>query len=476
MRQRVRWAVLLRAHVAAHRDALCAAVEADIGKPAWEAMTQELFPLSAALQWHARRAPALLASRPVGGRPWWLLGQRHWAYRVPAGHVLILATWNYPLQLMGIQLVQAVMAGNRVTVKPSERSPRSQALLLQLAVQAAQEAGMHAGQITAAEATREAGAALLRAQRFDHVLFTGSTRVGRQVAAVCAEALTPCTLELSGADTAIVLADAPMQQAARSIWHALSMNAGQTCMAPRRVLVERSALGRFLAEIRPLAAAAKPVHLADAAMAHTCAALVRSAVDAGGHPLSGVAEPALGDALRPQAVVDCPRNHELCRGEHFGPVLAILGVQELEEAVAVHRAGGQHLATSLYTCHPDRVLRNGRLLHQLGSSVVTINDTVLPTGHPGVPIEGRGLSGWGPSRGEAGLLALTRQVVVSRTSLRLRTPLDTPAAGVQRWLARLSLGRADARAAGGMTEQGALPAVLAPQQASKASEAKEVAP
>jgi aldehyde dehydrogenase (NAD+) len=438
--RRVAWAARFRALLVEHEPALTDAIRTDIHKEPWETLTQEFMPTLAAIRWHERNAPRLLRTRRVRGAPWWALGQRHVAVQRPVGRVLIIATWNYPLQLLAVQMVQAVLAGNRVVVKPSERAPRSQRLIVELARRALVETGSAREIIASTEATRAAGRDVLERERFDHVVFTGSTEVGRQIAAACARTLTPTTLELSGRDSAIVLADAPLELAARTLWHALAMNAGQTCMAPRRILVEEAAYRGFLAHLRPLAAAARPVRLADAAMAERCAELVRSAVAAGGRPLSGVVEDAAGGALRPQAVVDGPRDHPLVEGRLFGPVVAVLPVRDLADAVAIHRASGQFLAASVFTARPERVLGTPELLDALGAGVVTINDGIVPTGHPAVSIEGRGESGWGASRGAAGLLALSRTVHVSTTSLRVRLPLGEPTAQAMAWVRRLVLG------------------------------------
>ena len=443
--ERAAWAMEFERAVVAHERELVDAVRTDIGKPAWETVTQDVMPLVASLRWHRANAARVLGPRRIGGAPWWMLGQRHWTYRLPVGRVLVIATWNYPLQLLGIQLVQAVMAGNRVVVKPSERAPRSQRLLVELARGALAAAGLPADCVVSAEATREEGRALLERERFDHVVFTGSTAVGREIAAICAHTLTPTTLELSGRDSAIVLSDADPALAARSIWHAVTMNAGQTCMAPRRVLVDRPVLGAFVDAMRPLVASARPVRLVDAAMAERCFALVQGAMATGASSLGGVIEAPERGTLRPMAVLGGAREAELVAGDHFGPVVAVLPVDGLQDALAVHRACGQHLSTSLYTAGAEAVLADPALLAALGSNVVTVNDTVLPTAHPAIAIEGRGASGWGASRGEAGLRALSREVTCSTTSRRLRTPLDEPDARGQRWLRRLSFGGRDPR-------------------------------
>ena len=436
---RLAWAAAFERRIVEREAELVERVREDIAKATWETVTQDVMPLVASLRWHRRHAAAILSARAIGGAPWWMLGQRHRGLRLPVGHVLVIATWNYPLQLLGIQLAQSVVAGNRTTVKPSERAPASQALLVGLAIEALADAGIDPSAIVLEEATREAGRRLLSERTFDHVVFTGSTAVGREIAAQCARTLTPTTLELSGRDSALVMADADAAIAARSIWHAATMNAGQTCMAPRRALVDRRAMAAFEAAIRPLAGAARPVRLADAAMASRCAALVRDAAAAGGRPVADP-EDARDGSWRPACVLGCPRTSELAAGDHFGPALAVIAVDGLDDMLDAHREAGQHLATAVFTSDPGRWASDASFLASLGSNVVTFNDCVLPTGHPGTSIEGRGPSGWGPSRGAAGLLALTREVTCSFTSTRIRTPLDEPSPAGKAWLRRLAFG------------------------------------
>ena len=437
LRARLAWCEAFEAAVVANEAELARLVGEEIGKSRWDCATQEFMPLVASLRWHAEHVPGLLAPRRIAGGPWWLMGQRHEGVRVPAGRVLVIATWNYPLQLLGIQLVQAVMAGNRVTVKPSERSPRSQAMLVDLAAKCATAAGLPEGSVRCAAATRDEGRRLIEEGGWDHVVFTGSTAVGREIAAACARTLCPTTLELSGRDSAIVLADADLRAAADSIWFASTMNAGQTCMAPRRVLVDRSVARAFEMAIGRRFEHGCRVRLTDRAMAERCVALARAAVAAGGRAIGSI-EDAHDASMRPVCVASCPRDAALAAGDHFGPALALVEVDGIDDALAVHRAAGQHLATAVFTRNARVLRQDAGFLAALGSSVVTFNDAVLPTVHPGTSIEGHGPSGWGPSRGAAGLLALTREVAVSTTGSMFRTPVDEPGARTKDWLRRLA--------------------------------------
>ena len=421
--QRRAWLRRFRRSVAASGLELARVISEEIGKPQGEAYVSEVLPLLAAIRWHERRAWRILRNRVAPGRPAWLMGRRVKVGRAPLGRVLIVATWNYPVGLLGVQLVQAVTAGNRVTVKPSERSPRSQLLLMRLAA----SCGLPADWLTLAEASRAEGERLVMEGDFDKIVFTGGSATGERVAMAAARSLTPSVLELSGADTALVLADAEPGRTAARLWLALTMNAGQTCMAPRRALVDRSVYRAFLDALAPLAAGARPVRLVSAEEAVRCHALASSAVQRGGRSLSGILEPARDGWIRPLVVADCPAQAELFDGAHFGPVLAVVPVDGLSEMSALHARVPHRLSVSIYTRRPDRLRRDAAFLASLGASVVTFNESVTPTGHPGVPLAGSGASGWGATRGEAGLLEMSRPLAVGETASW--TPAAVPPEG-----------------------------------------------
>ena len=417
--------------IAADVDTLIELLADELAKPAEEAIASELLPLRAAIAWHRRRLASLLAPQGIHGGPWWLPGQRHAVVRVPLGRVGIIATWNYPLQILGIQLIQAIAAGNAVVVKPSEHAPRCQHRLLELAV----AAGLPPGRLEVLPATREAGADMVASERLDHLLFTGSTTVGREIAMAAGARLLPTTLELSGRDSAIVLADADPRLTARVLWQAVAINGGQTCMAPRRILVERPAMRGLLDSLAPLVASARPRRLVSAAAASHASDLAEQALADGGRTPSGIFEPAEGAWMRPVAITHADPETPLVAGDHFGPAVAVVEVKSFEEALEIHGGIDQHLATSVFTAEPRRL---AGLLPRLQAATVTVNDCLLPTAHPAVSIAGRRRSGWGTSRGEAGLLALTRTVTLSNTARRWRVPPETPSPTVirgLRWLA-----------------------------------------
>ncbi len=397
-------------------DELATLMQEEIGKPEHEGVTGDVLPLLAACRWHERYAPRLLKTRRPLGQPIWMFGQRHRVISQPLGHVGIIATWNYPVQLLGIQLVQALIVGNRVTVKPSERSPRTQAKLLDLA-----RIGLPEGTLQAYDAGRDAGSRMLEEQRFDHVVFTGSTTVGRSIAEKLAQSLTPSTLELSGRDSVLVLEDADPRLAAERIWNLVTMNCGQTCMAPRRVLAHEQIYDQLCQAIRDLAPSeARPI--ADPAMADRVRTLREESQRAGAAlvPNPGMTD---GPDIVPTVALGVSGDSELAQGDHFGPLAGVVKCASETEMLRVHRSCTQHLATSVFSASRERVLR---LLPDLGVGTVIHNDVVLPTAHPGVSIQGHRESGWGASRGQDGLLAMSRRVHCASVPRRLRAPAGQP--------------------------------------------------
>ncbi|MEO1716495.1 MAG: aldehyde dehydrogenase family protein [Planctomycetota bacterium] len=414
-----------RALLAHHADDLVRLMGEEIHKPEFEALASDVLPLLASCTWHIKHAKRVLRDRKPPGKPPWLLGVSHRVARRPLGRVAIIATWNYPVQLVGVQIVQAFVGGNDIIVKPSERSPQTQELLLDLA----EQAGIPIDRVPA---TRAAGETLVRDESFDHLLFTGSTTVGKAIARVLAERLIPSTLELSGNDSAVVLPSADPTLAAKCIWYALTLNHGQTCMAPHRALVAEQHMESFLNEIRRLSIEAQPRRLIDDAATDHCRQVAREAIDAGGELICGDPDAEL---LAPIVVANAPHKSRLHTGEHFGPLLAVATLANEPEARAKH-FDPDPLTLSVFGSTQDAKTFAARSR----AGTVTINDAIIPTGHPGAPLSAVGDSGWGVSRGVEGLLAMTRPVSMSTTPKRVRLPLDPPSTPVSKitpWLRRL---------------------------------------
>ncbi|HXG11777.1 MAG TPA: aldehyde dehydrogenase family protein [Gemmataceae bacterium] len=417
--RRLRPVRALRRLLVDNGERLAEAVARDMGKPAEEALAGEVLPLADALRFLERRAEQLLRPRrvPIRERPLWLWGQRDTVHRRPRGVVAIIGTWNYPIYLNGVQLAQALTAGNGVVWKPSEVAPASAAALFALL----EQAGFPAGLVQLLPATRQAGQELLEAD-IDHVVFTGSAATGRVIAETLGRRLVSSTLELSGCDALFVLDDADVALAARSAWFGATVNRGQTCIAVRRALVHRSIYAPFTEILRSLAAKAAPVPLVLPAQVKQAERLVRDAAAGGARLLTAPsANNVSPDHCVPAVVLDARPEMAVWQEASFAPLLAVMPFDTLEEALASETRCPYGLGAAIFTQSPARA---AELAGRLRTGMVTINDVVVPTAHPAVPFGGRAQSGWGVTQGAEGLLEMTVPQVVSVRRGRFRPHLD----------------------------------------------------
>jgi coniferyl-aldehyde dehydrogenase len=308
--------------------------------------------------------------------------------RQPLGVIGVIGPWNYPIQLTLGPAVTALAAGNRVMIKPSELTPHSSALLAELLHQAfaADELCVVQG---GADVAHE-----FASLPFDHLLFTGSTAVGRKVAAAAAANLTPTTLELGGKSPCILDASANLADAALKIAHGKLLNAGQTCIAPDYLMLPTIAGNPDYAAI-----------LTDRHHARLQALI--SEAQAGGARVVTLGQ-GLESArqMAPTLVYDAPEGSRLLQEEIFGPVLPVLFYDRLDDAVDHTNARPRPLA--LYWFGTDTAARD-RVLQRTVSGGVSVNDTLMHIAHENLPFGGVGESGWGAYHGEAGFLRFTQQ-------------------------------------------------------------------
>jgi acyl-CoA reductase-like NAD-dependent aldehyde dehydrogenase len=432
MRQRLRFVPALRHLLVTECDGLCAAVGTDVGKTTEETIGGEVLPTADACLFLECEAERLLRPRKVSSRPLWLWRQRDVVHRRPRGVVGIIGTWNYPLFLNAVQIVQALTAGNAVLWKPSEVAPSVAAALHALLLRA----GYPADVLQMLPATREAGAQLAEAD-VNHVVFTGSAAVGRILAARLGQRLVSSTLELSGCDAQFVLDDADVTLAARAAWFGATVNRGQTCVAVRRSLVARPVYPAFCDALKPLAEAAKPQPLRLPAQAALGRRLIAEAVAAGARVLaeSGRGADAGPSEMTPAVLIDARPEMAVCREASFAPVLAVLPFDTLDEALHQDAACPFRLGASVFTRTSQKA---GLIAARLGAGMVTVNDAVVPTLHPATPFGGTGDSGWGSTQGAEGLLEMTVPQVVSARggTWRPHYELTTPGGASQEGLLR----------------------------------------
>ena len=336
--------------------------------------------------------------------------------RQPLGVVGIIAPWNYPLNLMLSPLVGALAAGNRAMLKPSELTPRFSEVL-----DAAVKEFFAEDEVAVVTGGPEVAAAFSAAP-FDHLIFTGSTSVGRKVAEAAARNLTPVTLELGGKSPAIIDASADLERAVpRLVWGKL-LNSGQSCVAPDYALVPRDRVEAFVAAAKAAVQkqypglAGNPDYTSIISARHfdRLSGLIDEARAKG----AAVIELAPGtDAARrilaPVIVTGADETMALMREEIFGPILPVIPYDTLDEALAYINARDRPLA--LYWFGSDRGAEQ-RVLNGTIAGGVTINDTILHLAQDNLPFGGVGASGYGQYHGEAGFVAMSKEKPVLRQS------------------------------------------------------------
>ncbi|HXZ83430.1 MAG TPA: aldehyde dehydrogenase family protein [Acidimicrobiales bacterium] len=401
----------LRHLVTAGESRLTAALSTDLGKPAHEGWLTELAFVTSEID-HAMRHLARWMRDERVRVPLVLQPDRARVRREPLGVVLVVAPWNYPVQLSLAPLVGALAAGNCVVVKPSEFAPATSGALAALAAEHLDE-----GAVTVLEGGPEVVGAALEAG-VDHVFFTGSETTGRLVLQAAARSLTPVTLELGGKNPAIVVADAELGVAARRIAWGRFLNAGQTCVSTDYVLVERAVEERFLAALRT---AIGEFYGSDPRSSPDYGRIVNDRHFArladllathGGEVVLGGTTDRATRFIAPTVVRDPSWDSPLMAEETFGPILAVVGVEDLEDALARVTARPDPVALYVFSAS-RRTVR--AVLERTRSGGVAVNGTVRQIAVAELPFGGIGRSGMGVYHGRAGFerLSQPRAVLVS---------------------------------------------------------------
>lgn len=361
----------------------------------------------------------------------WLRPQRVWTpvhllpgtgriEHQPLGVVGIISPWNYPLQLALGPAIAAIAAGNRVMLKPSELTPHTSAQLAHVIGQffAPEEFCVIQGDTQVASH--------FSGLPFDHLVFTGSTAVGRKVAMAAAQHLTPTTLELGGKSPCIISNDCDLETAALRIAHGKLLNAGQTCIAPDYLLLPRGqeqafeqAFRKAVAQLFPTLSG-NPDYAAIINQKHfnRLRNLAQQAEAEGAQvqwlesaaQLSSSAAPGWGDAVQrqmtPALVWNVHSGMAIMQEEIFGPLLPVITYDRLDDVIHAINAGERPLA--LYWFGNDDKLRDS-VLRRTVSGGVTVNDTLMHVAHDNLPFGGVGPSGWGAYHGKHGFLRFSHQ-------------------------------------------------------------------
>lgn len=405
-------------------DQITAALAADLGRPHFEAWAGDVRIVVREIE-DIRRKYRGWAGEQRYRTPAFFRPGRSSVRFDPLGTVLVMAPWNYPVQLLISPLAAAVAAGNTVVAKPSELAPATSETIVRLADQYLDTEAVVFVEGGVPEAT-----ALLD-QRWDHILYTGNGAVGRVVAAAAAKHLTPVTLELGGQSPTIVASDANIRLAAERIASGRWLNAGQTCIAPNHVFVhedvEQELVDRLVATLRKRYGqdpkASKDLgRIVNERHAQRIAALIAGGgydeVAYGGD--SSAAERYVAPTILRGVKPDAPVMQE----EIFGPVLPMLTFRDLSEPIAAINAGDKPLALYLFT-NSDETTE--RVLSETSSGGVSVNDVLMQVMNGELPFGGVGESGTGAYHGRAGFETFShRKSVYRRPSWFVDPPLLRP--------------------------------------------------
>jgi acyl-CoA reductase-like NAD-dependent aldehyde dehydrogenase len=415
------------------RPKLAEAVLADFGqRSADETALLEIFPAIEALK-HARRHVRDWMSTRRRPTSFWFLPGGSSVVPQPLGVVGIVVPWNYPIFLAVAPLAGALAAGNRVMLKLSEVTPRTAMCLADVLTTALGPDEIEV--VTGDAAVARAFVSL----PFDHLLFTGSTRVGIEVMRTAANHLVPVTLELGGKSPAIVGPGYPVAHAAERIAFGKCLNAGQTCIAPDYCLVPRPdvdafvhALGAATRRLYPsIAGSPDYTSIVDDRQFDRLVAWLEEARASGARivALSDAQAPArAGRRFPPFAVIGAPQETRLTQEEIFGPILPIIPYDTLDAAIGWINERPRPLALYVFDRDATRV---DRVIDETVAGGVTVNDTILHVAQEELPFGGVGASGMGHYHGEAGFRTFSREKPVFRQSRLSAVRLLNPPYGAR---------------------------------------------
>jgi aldehyde dehydrogenase (NAD+) len=412
--ERVAKLLRLKRAILDRRDAIAAALKADLGKSATESDLAEIHPTLEEIN-HAVDHLAEWMEPVAVPTPLLLAGSRSEIRHQPRGVVLILAPWNYPFYLTLTPLVGAIAAGNCVVVKPSEKAPATTRLLRELVAGTFEEE-----EIALVEGGAEVAERLLELP-FDHFFFTGATAIGRKVMEAAARHLASVTLELGGKSPAIVDATANVAAAAEKIAWGRFLNAGQTCVSPDYVFVHETRASELIASVRETLAKfygesaeqrARSPDLGRIVNERSFArlrGLLDRAVAAGARVEAGGTSDAATRYFEPTVLSGVATDSPVMEEEIFGPLLPVLTFRERSEVYRYLEGQAKPLALYVFSKKTSVV---EEVLARTSSGSVGVNQVVLQLANPGLPFGGVGSSGQGNYHGFFGFRAFSHERAV----------------------------------------------------------------
>jgi acyl-CoA reductase-like NAD-dependent aldehyde dehydrogenase len=402
----------LKQAIVDNQAAILAAINADLNKPEFEAYATEIgvvreidYAIKHLKSWvKPKKVSTSIEQFPSSAC----------IYPEPLGVVLIISPWNYPFQLMISPLVGAIAAGNCAILKPSELAANTSRIVTQIT-----EKTFDPSYITSIEGGVETSQQLL-AEKFDHIFFTGGTKIGQIVMEAAAKHLTPVTLELGGKSPCIVDSNVHIEHAAKRIAWGKFINAGQTCIAPDYLLVDRTVKNDLLTSIKQCI---QEFYGDDPAKSPDYGRIINQRHFERLASFLNEGQPYIGGQINPEERYIAPTvidgvdwDTPIMQEEIFGPILPVLEYSDLSDAIAKINERPKPLALYLFSKDQQK---QERVLRETSSGGVCINDTVMQVGVSELPFGGVGSSGIGSYHGKASFDTFSHQKSVLKRSFLL---------------------------------------------------------
>ncbi|MBP7050017.1 MAG: aldehyde dehydrogenase [Phycisphaerae bacterium] len=398
------------------QEDILAALTADLGKSKVQGYATEVGLCRAEITYVRRHLLKWMKPRRVPGPKLFPLSRCR-VVPEPLGVCLVISPWNYPFALAILPLVACIAAGNCAVVKPSEVAANTERILSQMISECFDETF-----VSVVCGGPDASEALLRAG-WDHIFYTGSERIARIVMTVAAQRITPVTLELGGKSPCIVAADCDIDRTAKRITWGKFLNAGQTCVAPDYLLVQKGVKDELIARI---GACVLKFYGADPQQSQDYGRIINERHFDRLNDLMKEGRVILGGKvdrqrlyISPTLIGDVPEDGRIMEEEIFGPLLPVLEFADVSEALTLINRKPKPLA--LYVFSRSRDLQN-RIISETSSGGVCVNDTVIHLTAPALPFGGVGKSGFGRYHGKAGFDALSNHKSVLRQTLLFDIP------------------------------------------------------
>ena len=392
------------------------ALAADLGRNAHDSWFGDVASTKGEAEYAIKHLKKWVKPKRVGVPLALMPGRASYRYE-PLGVVLVIGPWNYPFYLCLGPMVGALAAGNCIVLKPSEHAPASSAAMARLIPQY-----LDADAVTVVEGEAQVTQQLIDA-RMDHIFFTGGTEIGRKIMQAAASHLTPVTLELGGKSPVIVTRDADLEVAARRIVWGKILNSGQTCLAPDYVLVEDTVkdklVGHLQASLDELRAGeAESQKIVNERQFRRLAGYLE---EQPGQVVTGGR--CAATSIEPTILVDPDPDSAVMKGEIFGPILPVLGVRSLTDAISFVNEREKPLAVYIFS---QRKADVERVFTEVSSGGATANHTLMHVLAPQLPFGGVGESGMGAYHGKWGFECFSHRkstlVMRSRPDLRMIYP------------------------------------------------------